>query len=190
MLLSAMLAGPAAATVEFFAVTGVTPGDVLNIRQGPGAEEPVIGGLSPLASGIEILDRRDGWAKIHSNGRDGWVAERFLASEKTVTVVGETPPDPLICAGTEPFWSLRLEGDAAVYSTPEGEEAPAPITRRTRSANSTIVWSVSLGAGDAYRAVIAQDRLCSDGMSDNLYPLSVALTRPDGQFLSGCCRRP
>lgn len=172
---------------EFAGVTGVAPDDVLNVRESPGADRPIVGALSPFASGVEVLERREDWARVRRGEVEGWVADRYLGPAGPSDLAGDAPPDPLICSGTEPFWSVRFDGDTAVYATPEGEEPPAAISGRRHSANSTIVWSVPFGES---RAIISHDRLCSDGMSDNLYDLSVALVRPDGAFLSGCCRRP
>lgn len=190
VLAIALFAPPAFADAEYSYVTSVAPDDVLNVRQAPGADQPIVGALSPFASAVEVLERREGWARVRRGDVDGWVAARYLTSEGPAAMAGDAPPDPLICTGTEPFWSVRFENELATYSTPEGEEPATEITARRPSRNSTIVWSLAFGENGSNRAVIQRDPLCSDGMSDNTYPLSIALTRPDGQFLSGCCRLP
>ena len=79
--------------------------------------------------------------------------------------------------GTEPFWSIAIEGGSLTYEAPDGRlrvPAPAPL---------------ATGEGRRYQT----DRVrldivpwvCSDGMSDNLYADTVTAV-VDGRTLYGC----
>jgi len=69
--------------------------------------------------------------------------------------------------GNEPFWSVRLEGDTLVFSTPEDQAGKTLRGRRVPS----LVGVVYMGADEAGREfnLDIQPGQCSDGMSDNTY---------------------
>jgi uncharacterized protein YraI len=87
---------------DFFAVTGVAPNDVLNIREGPSAEHKKIGAIphdgrkiknlgcqggmsfaqweqAPLAQRAKSAKAR--WCKVEYQGLTGWVAARYLRED-------------------------------------------------------------------------------------------------------------
>ena len=105
-----------------FSVTGVASDDVLNIRAAPDPSSDILGALTPDATGIEVISESDGWASINVEDRSGRVAARYLRP------MGHAPwyqlQIPLHCAGTEPFWSLDIDPQAATASflTPELSE--------------------------------------------------------------------
>lgn len=80
-------------------VVGVRFDDMLNVRSGPGVGFPVVGALSPTATGI--AGTGDGWQlpsgavwwRIDSGSVEGWAASRFLSridgtTDVTSSVVG------------------------------------------------------------------------------------------------------
>jgi len=54
--------------------------DTLNIRSAPNANSEVIGKLERGTS-VTVLSVENDWAKISYNGKDGWVAVRFLEKD-------------------------------------------------------------------------------------------------------------
>jgi uncharacterized membrane protein len=200
LVLAGLLAGaggPATATQEYilptlFDVTGVAANDVLNIRAAPDANASIIGHLAPDARAVEVVahDATGRWAQVNAGEQSGWVALRYLAYR--VDVWGEdTLPPSLHCLGTEPFWSLRMQGDALVLSTPDAPE-------RVMQADGVLSSGVFR---DPRRAVSAVDSAggltavivpmaCSDGMSDRAYGLDATLILDGGgaqRMLTGCC---
>jgi uncharacterized membrane protein len=124
-------------------------------------------------------------------GGTGWVNHRYLAAE-----AGGDPGEasyPLLCAGTEPFWSLRLDDGQAVYSDPETEAVMMSASGWIRSRNSPAVLAIRLqgqgGAAGPNGHVAIQRNSCSDGMSDFDYPFGVTVILPDQTVLDGCCSR-
>jgi SH3-like domain-containing protein len=65
-----------------YCVTGVTGGDVLNLRAWPAATSRVLVRLGPHDCGISILPyARNGWQKVRSGGWEGWVRRNFLTGQ-------------------------------------------------------------------------------------------------------------
>ena len=70
-----------------FAVAGVAPEDVLNVRSAPGVDNPVIGTLLPAAQGIQLAGEGrltpDGavWGSLQWGGQQGWVNTSYLAAQ-------------------------------------------------------------------------------------------------------------
>lgn len=99
---------------------------------------------------------------------------------------GRRVPDNAIRAiGTEPFWGARVEGRCVTYSTPEDQDGTRVWTRFSGTAESGR-WAGALG-GRPFVMVTRPEPGCSDGMSDNLYPIAVTLT-VGGEQRTGCAR--
>ena len=98
------------------------------------------------------------------------------------------PPQPAPTVyralGTEPFWSLTLDGREMVFT-----EANAPGQRIVQPQPRVIVGF----AGEIYQSprigVNIVHTQCSDGMSDRTYPDKVQL-RVDGRAFEGCGGEP
>lgn len=81
-------------------------------------------------------------------------------------------PARLHALGTEPFWSLRIDGTSLAYTTPEDSRGQhATVTRRDIPGGAAFSGRL----GDAAIRVEVTKRECSDGMSDRTYPFAVAL---------------
>ena len=81
------IAGPPSGSS--WGVVGVAHDDVLNVRDGPGPDQPIIGTLAPLTDGIAATGNgyqfeRSLWWEIESGATDGWVNAAFLAALGTV----------------------------------------------------------------------------------------------------------
>ena len=90
---------------------------------------------------------------------------------------------PLRAIGTEPFWGARIEGRCVTYSHPEDQDGIRIWTRFTAEGAGGR-WTGALG-GRTFELVTRPAAGCSDGMSDNRYPLAVALT-VNGERRTGC----
>lgn len=71
-------------------VIGVAHDDELNVRAGPGVDQPVVATLDPLADGIVSTGRawrlsRSIWWEVEANGTCGWASSRYLAHIGSVT---------------------------------------------------------------------------------------------------------
>lgn len=186
LLLSLVLAGTGGVRAQelpqLYDVIGVAPDDVLNIRAEPGAASEIIGTLAPTARAVEVVALSGGWAKVNTSERTGWVSTRFLVPSPQWD--WRAPQTPLTCFGTEPFWSLRIDGDTARLSSPEGTEPLMPILGRGASTGYLAFLGLQFdGAVGMVRA-----EACSDRMSDRAYGLSIGVVWLDTpRSLSGCC---
>lgn len=175
-------------------VTTVPGSDVLNVRQAPSANAPIIGALSPLADAVIVRERRGDWARIeYSRGVSrpvrGWVEARFLEPANE----GQGPDEGIWgCFGTEPFWNAWIE-NGQVYYRDDLDVSVTPIAnlRRIGRAPSTM-WTFTFGRGeDPTIAIMLAGHACSNGMSEETSRRTLLLTGPGGGVINGCCsRRP
>jgi len=82
---------------------------------------------------------------------------------------------PIRATGTEPFWSASIEGRCVTYSTPEKQDGVRVWTRYSETAGNRKTWIGQLD-GKKFELLVHPEPGCSDGMSDNSYPLSAELT--------------
>lgn len=193
ILLALVLAPLAAAAQDFPAlhrVSGVAPGDVLNIRAAPGVQGAVMGSFARDAADIEVLalspDQR--WGLVRVGEQAGWSAMRYLRRQRTDS--WRDGQQALACLGTEPFWRLDLflPDNRAEYIAPETSfemRTDAPNLPRTEFPPTLALPFQGAREGVA----VVRGGLCSDGMSDVPYGLQVQVYwRGDAAGLSGCCR--
>lgn len=85
---------PAPQSTDRYAVVDVAPDDMLNMRSGPGINNPIAGVIPPYGLGVEItgpsVKTNDGanWAPVRYEDLAGWVNIRYLALQ-----TGSTSPD-------------------------------------------------------------------------------------------------
>lgn len=175
---------------KLYAVTGVKSNDVLNIRAEPRAKAELLGTLAFNASNIEVVAISDDgkWGQINVDERAGWTAIRYL------TPSSDTAPFFASCFGTEPFWGLILDetGVASEWSSPESSAPVRDLSEKINFSNSQTAGTfgyVGNAGGDRIFLAKITPKICSDGMSDNLYGLAVDLTitGSNSQSLQGCC---
>lgn len=174
---------------ELFRVTGVTAGDTLNVREAPSASAADIGDLAPGAV-VEVLgpDPEGRWGRIIHEGGNGWVSLAYLAPADRGRVGASEVPAGLLCAGTEPFWSLRVDHDRLTYEDPESAPRAIPLTFATAASGRRGYPALLRGEDAAGRVdLIVRPEACSDGMSDITYGWAAEVAWPD-RFLAGCCR--
>lgn len=95
------------------------------------------------------------------------------------------PPNSIRAIGTEPFWGASVEGRCVTYSTPEDQDGTRIWTRFSGSAEKGR-WEGAFD-GSPFVMVTRPEPGCSDGMSDNRYPIAVTLT-VSGEQRRGCAR--
>jgi uncharacterized membrane protein len=93
------------------------------------------------------------------------------------------PAIRLRAVGTEPFWAAQIDGRCVTYSHPEDQQGTRVWTRFSGTASNGN-WT---GALKDSPFVLRTRPVpgCSDGMSDNRYPIAVTLT-VGGEQRSGC----
>jgi len=179
-----------------FRVTGVAADDTLNVRAEPSGSSADIGDLAHDARGIEIAgtDASGNWGSIIWEEGNAWVAMRYLTPD-TVEPIGDTAlPAGLLCAGAEPFWSLRLSSVSATFQDISGAvHVMSLASTRVAEGRPKVPVQINLSGATAGSLGIVSVARCSDGMSERTYPwtISYILSSDAGQrFLAGCCHLP
>ena len=93
------------------------------------------------------------------------------------------PANRIRAIGTEPFWGARIDGRCVTYSTPEDQSGTRIWTKFAGTAESGS-W-IGFFAGQRFDLRTRPAPGCSDGMSDNRYPIAVTLTVA-GEQRTGC----
>lgn len=173
-------------------VTGVSAGDVLNVRAEPTASAPVIATLAPDATSVEVVEQRGNWGLVNAGEAAGWAYLKYLAPRADAPWYGVT--STLRCFGTEPFWSLTVAPGAGDVRR---EEPGVPETRLKLGAVSGADGhaSIAFGAeGQPGGDLVLTGSRCSDGMSDRQFGITVTGTLRPGLSgaaeparLQGCC---
>jgi len=95
------------------------------------------------------------------------------------------PPNAIRAIGTEPFWNAVVEGRCVTYQTPEDQEGTRVWARFSGTAEKGR-WVGALD-GQPFVMETRPDPKCSDGMSDNIFPIAVTLM-VRGEKRIGCAR--
>ena len=95
------------------------------------------------------------------------------------------PPNLLRAIGTEPFWGARVEGRCVTYSHPDNQAGTRIWTRFTGT-RDTGVWT-GIYENRPFVLRTRPEPGCSDGMSDNRYPVAVSITVA-GEQRTGCAQ--
>lgn len=171
---------------KLYAVIGVAGHDALNIRTEPNADAEILGGFVHNASGVEVIAlNEDGkWGQVNIGERTGWSAMRFL------TPISDEEPVWIGCFGTEPFWGLIMDetGKTSGWSSPESKGKVTDLEPLVTAAvmPRRFGYAGKIEGGEKFQATMTH-QICSDGMSDNLYGLSIDLSLTGGGKKSGCC---
>ena len=171
-----------------FMVNDVASDDRLNIRSEPNAGADIVGSYPPYALNIEVLGTTpDGrWGEVGFGEGNGWVAMRYLA--RTPDESADEVPRPLICAGTEPFWSLGLFPRGDSFERAGEPREPLSEISSARGENGFVISFSGETAGTS--TLVVQRATCSDGMSDRIFGWAALLYKAGQEtdtVFSGCC---
>ncbi|MEP3050782.1 MAG: hypothetical protein ABJP48_13550 [Erythrobacter sp.] len=100
-------------------------------------------------------------------------AQRFneIGNDETLNLIG-----------TEPFWSIVVEGDQLTFSTPSDIDGEIISVSRFNG-NNGLGLSGTIGADALEIAVTPGD--CNDGMSDRHFPFTATIKMGE-EVLTGC----
>ncbi len=175
----------------YYSVTHVAVNDVLNVREGPGASFPVISTFQPNSRDIEVVGLSDDqkWALVAMPENHGWVSLRFLnrqAGQNSTDL-----PRPISCFGTEPFWNLQLDKAGAKFGQFGTEQQSLETKWHDKAAGmGPYTYGALLQGRDVEIHAVIERTICSDGMSDRLYGLSISAFYTgvlETELYTGCC---
>lgn len=193
-LAGAAVAQPFNLEPGYYAVTGVSANDVLNIRAEPDASAPIVGSFAPDAAPVEVLIEQDGWGYVSSGEGMGWASMAFLQPLEVSRMGQSAVPDGLTCGGTEPFWGASMSESGINFASMDSAEEVFSFIAAENFGGAGPLRNLLIG-GNATRNVTAviSTEICSDGMSDRDYPRRIDLVfngegGPSGY--AGCCSMP
>lgn len=175
-----------------FDVTGVEETDVLNVRSGPGVQNPIIGTLEYDATNIEIIKTNElgTWGQLNILGQSGWANIRFLDKQPSTSSI----PNIKSCFGNEPFWALNLSGpqDSSTFNTFEilGSSRFRFAQFVTLQSPNHIDHYLIQSKPDEIVQGVIERKTCSDGMSEHTYGWEIDLIAKSVNgttFVTGCC---
>ncbi|PSL18014.1 hypothetical protein [Shimia abyssi] len=174
-------------------VIDVAEDDSLNIRTDPNSSAPIIDTFPHDAQDIEVIttNQTRSWAMVALPEATGWTSLRYL--ERSHPNSWTHSNTGLTCSGTEPFWLATLAPDrkALTYQffddPPRDIEISWIITPENYTGGS-LGLSASSAKAHAFASLTAG--ICSDGMSDRSYGISINLFLTDPAHTigyTGCC---
>ncbi len=98
---------------------------------------------------------------------------------------------PLLCGGVEPFWSLDVNAEEAVFSAPDIEQIDYTIPHVAKAEGRSWPQVLTLLSQRDTALGIIRPQNCSDTMSDSTFDWTIdVLTQRKGEAiaLTGCCR--
>lgn len=103
------------------AAEGTVLADTLNVRAGPGQDQPIVGKLR-AGDRVEIIRRSadDGWLEIAQPDGSAWVAARFV-SQGTQTPAPQTPAPTAPAGAPRPQVATGLSGKIALKTGSGGD---------------------------------------------------------------------
>lgn len=184
------LAGLAQNLPALYSVEGLADSDTLNVRQGPSTDFDILDKLPHDAKGLEVVetDKTGQWGLINVKEQTGWVSLKYMERQPGQPDTGL--PRSLSCFGTEPFWSFTVAPNLSASFSQPSRETKIDALIVVPSQNRTDRHALFGDAGDRVFTTMVGHSLCSDGMSDQLYGLSVDLLVTDEAAVnvySGCC---
>lgn len=194
-----LLLAPAQAGKYEFRITGVRQTDALNIRervhdQANISNAKILGRIPAnstgvLGSGATLMVGPTRWFEVRYKDTRGWVNGRYL--EPISSELGREFESNLFCAGTEPFWSLKIEDNLAEVRQPDAapERYTVAIREPFQGRSDALALQLVGDAGTQISALVQHMEWCSDGMSDLDYAFEVRLIGlgKGDQPLRGCC---
>jgi len=172
-------------------VNGVASDDVLNVRDGAGASNPIINTLGPNERNVEIVkvSNDERWGLVSFPEASGWVSMRYLKRQSSQD--SSELPKPLNCGGNEPFWGLQIHPSNIQFSEPgEVSHSFMQVWEDTPIGMQPISYALKMqGDGEDITAIVSRT-LCSDGMSDSVYGFGIDVIysgSSNNRYLTGCC---
>lgn len=116
----------------------------------------------------------------------------ILVLASSASAAAEAPRPTLLCSGVEPFWSLEIGAEGALFSAPDSAEINYSIPDERAAAGRFWPRALTLLAPQDTAIAIIRPTACSDTMSDRTYDWTLdLLTQREGEavILTGCCRK-
>ena len=138
---------------------------------------------------MDSLDSGDGEAplsaKPHDNMNLNHANSQSHDRSSNSATLGKVDLSALSARGTEPFWNLRLDGQAMFLSQAGKTDIKSTPTTFVITQDKAIMDTITQDERHESIRLILTHKACSDSMSDIAYPLTASLNI-GGTTLNGC----
>ncbi len=183
-------------------VTGLSSGEVLNVRATPNFGAEIVGTLPAGTQLKEVMaiDASGDWGQVNTGESAGWVSMKFMQDAAGPRWWARDLP--LSCFGTEPFWSAVIFRNEPGSIALENHSGTTPAKQTMALGKFQRVWGnpvwdqpmnavMNFANGNDDAIAVIRAEACNDGMSDRQYGLSINLFLNGGignqSYLGGCC---
>lgn len=158
-----------------YKVVNVASDDVLNVRGGPGVDNPITGALAPDATGIQIsgtgqLVGNSRWVPIVTPNTAGWVNSSFLAEMSTGEMFCTNPEVAAAVAAVRTAVAEQNGSQLAALVHPEGLSIglswwnpqiniPHNDVSNLFTSDEVVVWGTQDGSGNEIKGTFAEQIL-------------------------------
>lgn len=158
-----------------YKVVNVASDDVLNVRGGPGVDNPVTGTLAPDAKGIQIsgagqLVGNSRWVPIVTPNTAGWVNSSFLAEMSTAEMFCANPEIAAAVAGVRTAIAEQNGTQLAALAHPDGLSIglswwnpqiniPQNEVNNLFTSDEVVIWGTQDGSGNEIKGPFAEQVL-------------------------------
>ena len=170
-------------------------GGIVYLRRAPDPASEIVGQLPANRRNVEIVGlSEDGAWGLMAEGDGGAWAPMARLSRADGQDDARLPRN-LGCFGSEPFWILRLRGEAAAFDEIDSNEISlSPRWQGHAEGRPPQSYALVLDSaeGGTVHALIRRAQ-CSDGSSDRPYGFSIDVIlggKLGNRMLSGCCSLP
>ena len=121
-----------------------------------------------------------------------WVLGALLGCGLALSAQADGHDRPaLLCGGAEPFWSLEIGADAALFTAPDSADIMYDIPLSTPADGRVWPRALTLTAPQDTAIAILRPAACLDTLSDQTNGWTIDLLtqrRSEAILLTGCCR--
>ncbi len=115
------------------------------------------------------------------------------AASKPVPQLPTSQPPDMVCFGEEPAWSIQFVSWGARYLGVNQPDKDFPGAFFWEPAQKVWMWQrenniAPVSTGDVLSATI-QTASCTDPQRKGVFPFAAVVSLPQGDLLSGCCRK-
>jgi len=175
----------------YYQVAELEDSNHLNVRAEPTADSADLGDIASNSKPYEVIetDETGKWGKILWLEGSGWVALKYMVPIQVEQLLQTEVPVGLVCAGTEPFWTIELQSQqTAVFTTSEFTNSLSVVAAKPSRNGAGFPVAVELQSEHYSTISVLKRAACADGMSDISYGWTIdTAIQPQLQLLSGCC---
>jgi uncharacterized protein YraI len=119
------------------AAIGIVNGTRVNIRQGPGTDQSVVGQVMRKGTVAIVQDKQGDWVKVYVNGVQGWIYSKLVDIKETGTAPTSEKAEKRTAVVKDTAKPTAQPSTASESTDTREAEAAEPVQKRVASATPT-----------------------------------------------------